>query len=439
MLHDMLVEQGQINRSTVADNIEMDNPSNNSWTLANNISGFMFHQGERFNRQITAIASYDLELDRIKAAKKGRSLTQADYIKAANQAMLDIDLTNSGAMTETAPRMAQGSVGSVALMYKRFGISMYALQFKMAKEALGIAKNAGVSAEVRSQARKQLIGIFATSGLMAGVQGLPLYGMVALLGNLFFLDEEDDDFDTVAARFLGEGLYSGALNQLTNLDIAPRIGMSNLVYRTLPNKTDQHAVMDALEFLGGPVYGVGKRAIDGMGLVGEGEVQRGIEKMLPSFAANPLKAYRYGTEGATTLRGDPITEDLGWWNVGAQAFGFVPASYTKQLELNAVEKRKEREKNEKRSELMREFYFDLVDQDEAAMADTLEEIVDFNERNPNFAMNANTISRSIAGHMKTTEEVKTTGGVTYARKNRHDVQRRNAEALGIDFDDLYGG
>ena len=431
-LADMLVAQGQANRSTVADNIDMDNPSNNAWTAANNVSGFMFHQGERFNRQITAIAAYDLELAKIKAGKKGGRLTQADYTKAANQAMLDIDLTNSGAMTETAPTIAQGNVGSVLMMYKRFGISMYALQFKMAKEALKDA-----DPEVRRQAKRQIVGLFATSGLMAGVQGLPLYGLIAFVANTVFLDDEDDDFDTIAARFVGEGLYSGAINALTNLDVAPRIGMTNLVYRTLPNKTDQHMVLDFLEMVGGPVYGVGKRAMDGMGMIGEGEVQRGIEKMLPSFAANPLKAYRYGTEGANTLRGDPITEDLGWWNVGAQAMGLVPASYTKQLELSAVEKRKERVKNEKRSDLLRDYYFALRERDSDEMADVMEEINEFNERNPNFSINGSTIARSIAGHVRTTEEVKTTGGVTYSRRNRADVQRRNAEALGIDLYDIY--
>ena len=71
------------------------------------------------------------------------------------------------------------------------------------------------------------------------------------------------------------------------------------------------------------------------------------------------------------------------------------------------------------------------------MEDVLEEITEFNLRNPNFAMNGSTIARSIAQHARTTEEVKTTGGVTYSRRNRADVQRANAEAIGIDLYELY--
>jgi hypothetical protein len=446
--------RGQANRSTVGDMIDYDNPSSNMWMKANNAMGFMFHQGERMNRQITAIAAYELHLDKIAKTKGGRSaLRKQDYKDAAEQALFDIEITNSGAMTETAGRLAQGNIGSVALMYKRFGISMYYLQFKMAREAMlqnatlgrqSVLDKGGTQKEADAEfdriendqraARRQIAGLFAMSGLMAGVQGLPLYGLVSLIANTVFLDDEDDDFDSIAADFVGEGLYSGAINHITNLDIAPRIGMTNLVYRTLPNSADQHAVMDALEFLGGPVYGVGKRWIDGAGLAGEGEIQRGVEKMLPSFASNPMKAYRYATEGATTMRGDPITEDIGPWNVAAQALGLVPASYTKQLELNAVEKRKERVKNEKRTDLLRKLYRALVEEggDADAVSDVLDDISEFSKDNPFFAINGRTINRSIRQHVRTTQDVAETGGVTFSRRNRARVVERMQESLGIE-------
>jgi hypothetical protein len=445
--------RGQANRSTVGDMIDYDNPTSNMWMKFNNTMGFMFHQGERFNRQVTAIASYELQLDKLAKKKGGRSaLRKQDYKDAAEQALYDIEITNSGAMTETAGRLAQGNLGSVALMYKRFGISMYYLQFKMAREAMlqnatlgrqSVLDKGGTQKEADAEfdrieddqraARRQVVGLFGMSGLMAGVQGLPLYGLVALIGNTVFLDDEDDDFDSIMADFVGEGFYSGAINHITNLDVAPRIGMTNLVYRTLPNRADQHAVMDFLEFAGGPVYGIGKRWIDGVSLAGEGEIQRGVEKMLPSFASNPIKAWRYATEGATTMRGDPITEDIGPWNVGAQAFGLVPASYTKQLELNAVEKRKERVLNEKRTDLLRNLYRAVTEEgeDADAVSDALKDIVKFSKGHPYFSINGRTVSRSIRQHIQTTEEVADTGGVTFVRRNRAAVRRRMQESLGI--------
>ena len=133
------------------------------------------------------------------------------------------------------------------------------------------------------------------------------------------------------------------------------------------------------------------------------------------------------------MRGDPITEDIGPWNVGAQAFGLVPASYTKQLELNAVEKRKERELNEKRTDLLRNLYHAVTEEgeDADAVSDALKDIVKFSKEHPYFSINGRTVSRSIRQHIQTTEEVADTGGVTFARRNRAAVRRRMQESLGI--------
>jgi hypothetical protein len=50
--------------------------------------------------------------------------------------------------------------------------------------------------------------------------------------NTAFLGDEDEDFDTIASTFFGEGMYSGAINAITGADVAPRIGMTNLVFRS---------------------------------------------------------------------------------------------------------------------------------------------------------------------------------------------------------------
>ena len=75
VLKDLLEARGQSNISTTGENLDMENPANTAWTFANNTMGWMFHQGERANRQITAITSYKLEL--AKRAKKGE-LTEQD-------------------------------------------------------------------------------------------------------------------------------------------------------------------------------------------------------------------------------------------------------------------------------------------------------------------------------------------------------------------------
>ena len=61
-----LVSRGAANASTVGDMLDTDNPTGGAFdrnlTRVNAISGFLFHQGERLNRQVTAMAGYDLEM-----------------------------------------------------------------------------------------------------------------------------------------------------------------------------------------------------------------------------------------------------------------------------------------------------------------------------------------------------------------------------------------
>ena len=454
MLHKVMLERGQINISTTAENLDMENPANTAWAKFNAYMGWMFHQGERANRQITAIAAYKLELAE---RAKNKEITDKDRREAAEKALEDVELTNSGAMIETAPRVSQSDMGNWMTMYKRFGISMYYLQARMASQALRNAlpnelktiANEKYEGDVnkltdedrqtaedkakalRTQAKKQLVGLFASSALFAGVQGLPLYGAVSFIANHVLLDDEDEDFDSIAASYFGEGMYSGVLNAAFKVDVAPRIGMSNLIYRSLPNREQEALSIQLLEFLGGPVVGIASRVEDGASLVAEGEVYRGFEKMLPSFLSNGMKALRYGTEGATTLRGDPILEDVHPGNVFAQLLGLAPAGYTKQLEINARDKGLERRLNSKRSDLMREYYLALKEGDIDGMLDLSEEMAEFSERNPYVAISGDTIRRSINQHRTTDEIARQLGGISTSARQAQRILQRRAEDLDL--------
>ncbi|MDF1853694.1 MAG: PLxRFG domain-containing protein [Verrucomicrobiales bacterium] len=419
----LMEDRGQSNISTTGENLDMENPANTAWTFANNTMGWMFHQGERANRQITAITSYKLEL--AKRAKKGE-LTEQDRKEAAEIALDDTELTNSGAMIETAPRVSQNNWGNWMTMYKRFGISMYYLQFQMAKQALSRAK----TPEQRAEAKRQIVGLFASSALFAGVQGLPLYGIVSWLGNNVFLDDEDEDFDSIAASYFGEGMYSGALNAIFQVDVGPRIGMSNLIYRSQPNRAEQDILLDIAEFVGGPVLGVGRRVIRGGNLIAEGEVWKGSEAVLPSVLSNGLKALRYATEGATTLRNDPIMEDVNAWNVFAQSLGLAPAGYTKQLEINARDKGVDRRVNAKRTKLMGDYYLAAKEGDVDGAAELVQEMIEFSERNPYAAISGDSLERSMRQHSVTDEIARQLGGIPASQRAAERILIRRMQDMG---------
>jgi hypothetical protein len=388
----------------------------------NAVSGFVFHHGERMNRQIGMIATYDLELKRMEtkptAAEKGMSKVEREEAAAMN-AINMTNLLNGSSSTAGAPRIAQSAIGSVALMYKRYGISMYYMMFKTAREALK-----SQDAEVRHTAMRQIGGIFGSAAMIAGVRGIPMFGVAALLYDMA-KDDDEDDFRTVVNKWVGATAYSGGINAITGLDIGSRVALSDLLFRDNNAKPDQSTILSMVEMLGGPALSIGLRAERGLKMINDGEVSRGIEQMLPAAFGNGLKSLRYAAEGATTVRGDPIMEEVSLWNVAGQAFGFAPAEYTRQLEINANEKGKDRATTEARTKLLRKFYTATRLGDSAGAQDIMEDIVKFNSKHPTIAITGSTIRDSMKKHAQTSMMMQK--GVVYNKKRYSDVMQSLSE------------
>lgn len=415
--------RGQLNRSMSYDVLDVDERDSITSRI-NKYSGFVFHHGERMNRQVAMIAAYELELDRLnKAGEKlddGRAastLSKAEKEEyAANHAIYLTELTNGGTAAAAAPRIAQGPVGRIILMYKRYGASMYYMMFKSFRDAI----NKENDPEVRKAAAKQLVGIQASAALFAGVQGTTLYGLAAMIFNMF-RDEDEDDFDTLARKSMPEWAYSGLLNATTGMEISGRIGLSDLLYRDTMVKNQNSWLMSQMEVLGGPVLGVASRIERGLSLINEGHTRRGIEQMLPSSISALSKAERFGREGALTLRGDPIVQEFGAGQIVGQMFGFTPAEYIRQLEINSAEKKVDRAANEERTKLLRNYYVALRMGDSSGVQDTAQKMQEYNAKHPSNAITAETVRNSLAQHMKTSQEM--VSGVLYSKKMRPEIMR----------------
>ena len=394
-------EWGFFNRSLAYDILDVtgkDKPN-----FVNMTSGYVFHQAERLNREATLVAAYKLELDKMRESKK--ELTDADYQKAAEYAIDVVDLTNGGTTMSSAPRIAQTPLRSVLFMYKNFGIAMYYLMGKMANQAFSRAKPDGMSEkewkETKFAAKKQLAGLYASSAMMAGVQGVPLFGVLAMVYNLFLADDDEPKFEEVARMWMGEFYFSGPLNAILGVDVASRIGLSDLIFRDGVVRDQDSAILSAIEMLGGPVFGVASRVERGINLIGEGYTQRGVEQMLPSAIGNMLKGERFATEGMQTLRGDPITDDTGTLSTVGQFFGFAPADYIRQLEENALRKRVEKSVLQKRSKLLKKYYIARRMGDNAEAGEIFREMVELGRKHPNAAIDMDTIDASMEQHMET--------------------------------------
>ena len=426
-LMEMMAARGQLNRSLFADSLGLDNSGRERGIMdwVSGASAFMFHNVEMFNRQVSTLTAYQLELDRLNNSVEGKAMSTAERQQAAaEQALYDTQQTNGGAVLETAPRFAQEGVGRVALMYKSYGIQMYYTMFKTARKMLD-AQN--VSKEERSIAAKQLAGIMGTSFLLAGAVGMPLARELMQLMDLFLLDEEEDNAETMVRKTLGETLYKGPLTALLGVDVSSRIGLSGLILQANRFNTNASLEEDFLHYFGGPAWSTVSSMNRGFKDMMDGNTVRGIESMVPGAVRNAVRGiYRYpADDGILTRRGDPITDDLSFGDLAAQVIGFAPSDYTFEQERNQVTKRIDRAVNARRTRLLRQYYVALRMGDGPTAREVMGDIREFNRRHRSAAITPETMMRSMRQHMETSATMY--NGITISPNMRRVLQQQRDE------------
>ena len=228
-------------------------------------------------------------------------------------AIFDTQRTNGGTFLETAPSIARENVGRVALMYKNYGLQMYTTMLKTAKTAMDSDKGALFGKEgspERKAAVKQLIGMHGSALFFAGIQGLPLYGAVRLIANLFFLDDEEEDFDTLVRQYMGEGWYKGAITEFAGIDVASRMALTGLLIQENRFNNDPSLEETIGFYLGGPALSVGNRLYRGFSdlFSSEGDTQRGIENIMPAGVwQTPTSLPLAGTHSRVVYTQDVMT------------------------------------------------------------------------------------------------------------------------------------
>ena len=428
----MAGDRGLLNRSLFYDTLGIDKSGRDRglWDTVNAWGAAAFHVQESLNRQTALISAFDLEMQRME--KSGKVDPQA----AASEALRMAQEMNGGAALATTGRIAQQGVGRVAMMYKGYGVQMYYTLFKTGDKAIdNWRKNNKYTAEEARAAKEQFFGVLLSSSLLAGVQGMPFVGAALMLANLF-LDDDEDDAETILRKHIGELAYKGPLNAITGTDVASRIGLSNLLYRDNPYNSDASDADKVLEVLGGPawsVYGQFSRGLKDV-ISENGDFERGVESMLPAAFRNFYKGVpgigRYARdEGILTRRGDPIVDDVTTGGLVAQMIGFPPTEYTLAQEQNQAIKRIDRSVNQERTKLLRKLYIGLRMGDD--VSDVYDRVFKFNTKHPTAAISADSIKRSMKQHMRTS--VKMHNGVTLSPNMQAVLKDHVADYWGYDL------
>lgn len=420
-LYEELQRRGQINISISQELLDLQaarmEPGNKVLRGVNVAMSFAHQHTEMANREITAIAAYRLA--------KGKGLSDSAAIDYA----VDVVTKSHGSgMLDTAGPIFQHPVGRVVLMFKRFAQLM---MFRAARTAyIAIAGDSSLSpqeqAMAKSIARKQLIGMYAMAFAFSGAQGVPFFGLLEMFYNIFQTafgdDDEYHDFEKVAKDALTEWGYKGPFNYLTNLDIAQRTGYGDLLIRDdSRSKAELGPLRYYMEqFFGGAPLGMLTNMNRGFSMLNEGQWYRGLEAMSPVAIRNGFKSVRFMTEGARTLKGDPITEDIGVYNSFFQLVGFAPANLSEIYAKRGYAKELEKFIKGRKTNLLDQYELAMDNGDMDVLSDVQDKIMAYNAAYPEERITAQTIKRSMDGRRRREQEA--IYGVQISKKLRNRIK-----------------
>jgi hypothetical protein len=396
--------------------------------------GYMFNQAELFNRQVTALAAIRLAREinaQEVAAGRVRKYGDGEIIGLARDL---VDQIHFEYASETKPRFMRGPIGQVALQFKNYAQQMTyllvdtfnkaflsnkdleLLRLKTLDEGLSDEERADAkrvyndALMLRKEARKKFTGIMGMTALFAGYEGLPLYWVIeGVMNTLFGDDDEPYDFSlemkVAMAELFGDNfaraMSRGPMSELLQIDLASRTSLNGIWFRDdATAKDEEEWVKNMVIDLLGPSVGIVVNTGDAIKKINEGHYARGMEAMMPPIIKDFFKAYRFSTEGATTLRGDPIVADVGLFGIFAQAVGFTPQDVARSYEAMGEIKGIEKALDMRRSRLLGKLWLAQQAGDYEAFADLGDEIVKFNAANPSEAIDDKTIRRSFAQREK---------------------------------------
>jgi len=353
---------------------------------------------ELANRATTALSAYRLKMQALASS----SMTAEEQHKAAvDYAARAVSETQLNYSELNAPRHMRQVFGSKPLAKMIFQFRKYqqGMLYLIAKSISDAIPGSKATKEDRRIARRTLAGLYMTTGLMAGTTGMPLMGTVGVAGiaNLIaaaFGDEDEPwDFETEYRNFLADWLghdmallVAKGLPAYLGADLSKRVGMGDIA-NPIPfvqrGQTGQSTVANVLYAAGGAPVGMVGTTYDGLVAMANGDVLKGVEKVIPIKAVkDALRTYRYADEGMTDKRGNVILppEKFDTWDLALRGMGFTPTKESEYYEANAALQEAKTAATDVRTKLLRK-YAEARMKDED-MDDINDEIDAFNERHP---------------------------------------------------------
>lgn len=394
------------------------------WEKFIDVMGWMFRASERISREMAWASAWELEFNKLGGATGSEEQIQARADAASQYAKQVLGETlGLYNMSERPPVFTEkgplGPVANSAFMFKHYAVVQTQFFLSAGYRAFG---GGDFNKQERSRARKELAAVLLMIGLFSGIQGLPLYSLIASMLDLKdWYDGEDDDakerlaedpvsaFDSDAyfrrvwmpqkfgdtkvkgpdgkQHTLSDILLSGPISELSGINIGSRTSYDGLWLRdTMGGKKDDDSLGVVMDFVFTNIAPLSllRGFSIGYNQIKDGD-PRGWEKMFPAFVKGPMAASRLDRDGL--VAGEDLLlprskmSDLA---LAGQLLGFQPEQVGELLKFKFKQTELVADLKDDRSKLMRELNKAAVDLngdgiDPEAVAEAQRAIIEWNK------------------------------------------------------------
>ena len=360
---------------------------------------YMFHNAERFNREIIAMSAFRLAMEK----RAGMANRQKAFAESIAEAKATTNASMFNYTSVNKPRYFQNPVARVVLQFKQFPQQMTWFLSRSLWKSF-----AGADLATRREARARFVGTMGLTAIFSGATGLWGFSTVASIVNacaaLFGGDDEEPfDFELEFKNWivntfgenLGTAISSGVFNA-AGLDIGSRVKLDEMWFRdSRKNQDEVEAVTSKLVDMLGPTVGLVPLAARAVQLWNEGHPDRALETLAPAFLKHPMIAYRYANEGVNTLKGDPLMEDMGPFLLMMQSLGIRSAELAERQYYNITKKGQEVEITKLRTNLLNGFAITFMSNDSDGVTTAIDKIIEFNGKHPTMNIPVESLLRSV--------------------------------------------
>jgi hypothetical protein len=376
-----LLDRGIITRTLAMDLIGLSDEGVNAGSARRKMAygmAYAFNRVEVQNREVTGMAAFDLEY----AANGG------DFEKAMAYTDEIVNTTHGDYNPNNRARIMRGNVARVLTQFKQYSQFQTYNWAKAVLEASGVlakkAKGIPLTTEDK-QAVKLLVGLVGMQGAMAGVMGLPIGGALVIMQAIASMAGDDDDpidvGDEIKAMIYnyvpgiwGDAVARGPLTAFSGIDFFGRLKMDSMFFRD-PQKDleGKYGTQWLAETLAGPMGGMVQNLFDFVEMWGDDYKGKAVEKLLPKAFRDPLAALR-------------ILSEVNAFDVFMKTIGFSDADTSLKYDVNFTKSRVKAAFTERRTHLMDVAARARLESPEAFNKVWNEEIVHWNEVNPEPAL-----------------------------------------------------